>query len=154
QRRGHRPIVASLAGYRENVEAAGVEFRPVRPDVSPDDPHVREVVRKIMDARRGPEYLFNDVLGPAMRETYEDTLAAVTADGGADLLVSHQIPMAGPIVVAQTGVRWVSAVLAPTGLMSATDPMTPPQAPWLRRILTLHPAVARMFLRLAEGMLS
>src|SRR5262245_15676155 len=87
QRRGHRPIVASLAGYRENVEAAGVEFRPVRPDVSPDDPHVREVVRKIMDARRGPEYLFNDVLGPAMRETYEDTLAAVTADGGADLLV-------------------------------------------------------------------
>jgi rhamnosyltransferase subunit B len=152
-RRGHAAVVATLPGFQPFVEAAGVEFRPLRPDVSPDDPRVRELVRLVLDARRGPEYLFTEVLGPVMRETYDDTLAAVTGNGGADLLVSHQIPLTGPIVAAQTGVRWVSAVLAPGGLMSATDPMTPPQAPALRRILALHPAIARAFLALARGML-
>jgi rhamnosyltransferase subunit B len=153
-RRGHTAIVATLAGFRPNVEAAGVEFRPLRPDISPDDPRLPEIVRRVLDARQGPAYLFTELLGPVMRETYQDTLAAVTGDGGADLLVSHQIPLTGPIVAATTGVRWVSAVLAPGGLMSATDPMTPPQAPGLRRLLALHPAVARAFLTLARGMLA
>src|SRR5262245_40975501 len=94
ERRGHRAVVATLPGFRPNVEAAGVEFMPLRPDIAPDDPRLRELVRLVLDARRGPEYLFTEVLGPAMRGSYEDTLAAVTSGGGADLLVSHQVPLA------------------------------------------------------------
>ena len=56
-----------------------------------------------------------EVLMPRFRETYEDTLAAVEADGGADLLVSHQVPLAAPIVAEKTGVKWISAVLLEWG---------------------------------------
>lgn len=138
KRRGHHAIVATLATARGNVERAGLEFRPIRPDVPPDDPHSRDVVRKILDVRTGPEFLFKRVLAPHMRETYDDTLAAVN---DAELLVSHQLPITSPIVAEQTGIRWVSGVLAPLGFLSAYDPPTLPHAPWLRQIALRHPAI-------------
>jgi len=33
QRRGHTPVIATMPGYREKIEGAGLEFAPVRPDV-------------------------------------------------------------------------------------------------------------------------
>jgi len=150
-RRGHDPVVATLPAWRENVERAGIEFRPIRPDVTPDDPNAREVVRKILDAQGGPEYLFSQLFAPHLRETYDDTLAAVK---GADLLVSHQLPNTAPIVAAQTGIRWVSGVLAPMGFLSAFDPPTPPQAPWLRGVIAMHPAVGRAFNRVGRAVTS
>jgi rhamnosyltransferase subunit B len=142
QRRGHRATVATLPAWRNNVERAGVEFRPIRPDVSPEDPAARDIVRKILDPQRGPEYLFRELFAPAIDDIYADTEAAVE---GADLLVSHQLPQTSPIVAERTGIRWVSAVLAPFGFLSAHDPGTPPQAPAVRRLLALHPAVGRVF---------
>jgi UDP:flavonoid glycosyltransferase YjiC (YdhE family) len=68
----------------------------------------------------------------------------VAALRGADLAVSHQIPVTTPIVVEQTGMRWVSGVLMPMGFLSAYDPPTPPQAPALRTIAGLHPALGRV----------
>ena len=147
QRRGHTATVATLGTWRENVERAGVGFLPIRPDVDPDDPSARDVVRRILDARGGPEYLFNELFAPVIDEVYEDTLAAVV---GADLLVSHQLPQTAPIVAERTGIKWVSAVVAPFGFLSAYDPSTPPQAPSLRRLLAVHPAAGRAFNRLVR----
>jgi rhamnosyltransferase subunit B len=147
QRRGHAAAVATLGSWRDNVERAGVEFRAMRPDIRPDDPAIRDVVRKILDPARGTDYLFNEVLGPAIEATYEDTLAAAT---GADLLVSHQLPQTASIVAAVTGIKWVSAVVAPFGFLSAYDPPTPAQAPAVRRLLAIHPAVGRAFNQLAR----
>ena len=148
QRRGHAATVATLGSWRDNVERAGVEFRPMRPDVSPDDPAIRDVVRNILDPARGPDYLFNDVFAPAIEATYADTVAAVE---GADLLVSHQLPQTAPIVAERTGIKWVSGVVAPFGFLSAYDPPTPPQAPAVRRLIALHPAVGRAFNQLARA---
>ena len=72
------------------------------------------------------------------------------ADGGADLLVTHQIPLTGPLVAETTGVRWVSALLQPMGLLSAHDPPTPPQAEWMRGLLAVHPAIARAVFAVAR----
>ena len=138
KRRGHHAIVATLPTARGNVERAGLEFRPIRPDVPTEDPNSPEVVRGILDVRTGPEFLIKRVLAPYMRETYDDTLAAVK---DAELLVSHQLPLTSPIVAEQTGIRWVSGVVAPLGFMSGYDPPTLPHAPWMRRIAAWHPAI-------------
>jgi rhamnosyltransferase subunit B len=148
KRRGHDPIVATLPIAREHVERAGLEFRPVRPDVSPDHPKSRDLVRKILDVRTGPEFLFKQVLAPEMRETYDDTLAAVK---NADLLVSHQLPITSPIVAEQIGIRWVSGILAPLGFLSAYDPPTLPHAPWLRQVALWHPAIGRAIRQLSRA---
>ena len=147
KRRGFAVRVATLAAWRENVERVGLEFAPMRPDVPTGDTEARELIRRVLDARGGPEYLFKQVFAPHMRDTYEDTRAAVE---GADLLVSHQIPVTAPIVAQQTGIKWVSCVLLPMGFLSAYDPPTPPQAPGLRRLAALHPSIARVLIRLAR----
>ncbi len=93
QKRGYTSVIATSPLYREKVEAAGIAFHPVRPDLPPPDAETSaEIIRRASDARGGPGYLFRELLVPHLRETYADTLAAVTAEGGADLLVSHQIP--------------------------------------------------------------
>lgn len=147
KRRGHDVAIATVVAWRTNVEQGGLEFRPLRPNVSPDDPDAREIVRRVLDARGGPEYLFTKILGPALRESYDDTMAAV-AD--ADLLVSHQIPLASPIAARQRGMKWVSGVLAPMSFLSAYDPPTPPQAPWVRAAAALHPVFGEAFRRLGR----
>src|SRR5688572_22062453 len=140
QVRGHHCAIATSPIYREKVEAAGLDFRPVRPDLPPPDSELAgEMIRELSHWRRGPEYLFRGLLMPAMRETYADTLSAVE---GADLLVSHQVPLTAPLVAEKTGIKWISCVLFPIAFASAYDPPTPPQFPALRDIATIHPAIA------------
>ena len=144
--RGHRPAIASIADYRPKVEAAGIDFFPLRPSVElPDTEEGQEVIRRIMDLRDGPRYVIQEMLAPTTRETYEDSIAAINADGGADLLVSHAVPMAAPLVAAKTGIKWISSVLSPISLTSIYDPATPPEFPLLRKFLLLHPALAKAF---------
>ena len=83
-RRGHRAVVASLPSWREAVEKAGVGFRPAGPDVPEDEAEARELVRRLLDAREGPAYLFEKVLGPAARAVGPDALlAGVPGEGPA-----------------------------------------------------------------------
>jgi MGT family glycosyltransferase len=142
QRRGHHPVIATIPSYREKVERAGISFHPVRPDFPPLD-QITDIIRRAVDAREGPRYIWTRMIAPYLRETYEDTLAAVRADGGADLLVSHMITVVAPIIAEKTGVPWVSTVLAPISFFSVYDPPSPPHFPALRRVAALHPAVAR-----------
>ena len=150
QRRGHRAAIATLGAWREHVERAGLEFRPIRPDIPPNEEAAKALVRSLLDARGGPANLFLKVFAPVIRETYDDTLAAVRANGGADLLVTHQVPLTGPIVAEVTGIPWVSCVLLPMAFLSEYDPATPPQAPALRSVAALHPVLARGFNRLGR----
>ena len=144
RRRGHETSVLTMGAWRERVTGAGVGFHPLRPDVSPEDPNAREIVRRLLDMREGPRYLFEEIFGPSVRETYEDTVAAIKANGGADLLVSHQVPITAATAAETTGVRWVSCVLLPMAFLSDYDPATPPQAPFLQPIAALHPSIAHV----------
>ena len=153
QTRGHRVAIATLSWYREKIESAGFEFYPVRPDALAGNPEEeKEVIRRIMDLRDGPRYVMREVLSPHIRASYHDTMNAVLADGGADLMVSHAIPLAAPLVAEVTGVKWVSAVLSPISLPSVFDPPTPPEFPALRKLLLLHPSIAHGFLGLLRRM--
>ena len=149
--RGHRPVVATSEVYREKMDALSIEFWPVRPDLpSHDQPdEVGRLVEELMAASDGSEKVMQ-LLTPHLREIYDDLNAAVE---GADLLVTHPLPLVGPIVAQQRKLRWVSTVLAPISLFSAYDPPVLPQLPALYHLLKLHPAIARGFYRLVRSRL-
>lgn len=149
KRRGHRPVIATSEIYREKTDAVGLELQPLPPDLpSYDRPEeVRRIVSELMDAKKGTERVFKELVLPYLRETY-DALAEATR--GADLLVTHPLTLVGPPLVEKTGIRWVSSVLAPISFFSTYDPPVPPQMPALYHLLKLSPHVGRAFMRLAE----
>lgn len=149
KRRGHRPVIATSEIYREKTDAVGLELHAIPPDLPsyerPDE--ISRMVSALMDARKGSERVFKDLVLPYLRGSY-DALAEATR--GADLLLTHPLSLAGPPLVEKTGIRWVSSVLAPISFFSVYDPPVPPQMPGLHRLLKLSPTVARGFMRLAE----
>jgi UDP:flavonoid glycosyltransferase YjiC (YdhE family) len=101
-----------------------------------------------MDPRRGTEAIVRDLLVPCLRESFDD-LAAVAR--GADLLVSHPVTFAAPLVGESLRMRWLSVALAPTSFFSAYDfPLLPPH-PGVLRLVRATPWAARGFLRLAQS---
>jgi UDP:flavonoid glycosyltransferase YjiC (YdhE family) len=135
--RGHRVALATHGYYRSKIEEEGLDFFPLRPDADPDD---RELLALAMDVKKGPEKVLRDIVLPALRESYEDLLVA---SHGADLLVSHPLTFAVPLVAGVLGIRWASAVLSPLGFFSAYDPPVIPAYPGLARLRVLGPRVNR-----------
>jgi MGT family glycosyltransferase len=144
--RGHHPSIATSPLYREKIEATGLGFHPVRPDIPPPEENI-ETVLKVMDVRKGGEYIFKELLSPHVRDSYED-LREATRD--ADLLITHVITLAATVLAQKSGIPWISTVLAPTSFFSAYDPMVPPQFPGLGKLLHLSPYVARPFLAIVK----
>lgn len=142
QSRGHQPVIATSELYREKMETAGFDFLPVRPNIPPPEDQDAQLIERIMHPMKGSAVLLNEMLFPSLREAYEDLLQAVA---GADLLVTHPITFAGPLVAQKTGIPWVSSVLAPVSFMSAYDPPVPPFWQWMRHIQIFGPAVVGAF---------
>jgi rhamnosyltransferase subunit B len=126
--RGHSVAISTLEYYRTLVQSAGCDFFPLRPHADPSD---TATVRRIMDAKRGPENLLTEIVFPAVRDQYADVTAAAA---GADLLISHPLSIAVPIYAEKHGVPWANMVLAPTSFFSPTDMPVLPPAPWLKRL--------------------
>ena len=149
KRRGHRPLVATTDYHQEAVESVGVEFAPIRPSAA-DMGDPAELVRKLFDPAKGPEYLIRELVMPHVRGAYEDLDRACA---GADLLVTHPLTFAGRMVAEKRGLPWRSTVLAPLSLMSTIDPPLFGPAPWLLwvRALGIAPyrAVFALLKRLA-----
>lgn len=145
QARGCRAIIATHELYRSKVKSAGLGFRPLRPDYDPTD---RAANCLAMDKWRGTENILREGLLPHLRDTYEDLLAAIE---GADLMVSHTIVFAAPLVAQLTGIPWFSTVLAPIAVMSAFDPPHAFPIPWMNRIWTLGPLVSRAMVSLLRS---
>jgi len=137
QARGHRPAIVTSEYHRERVGAAGLPFHPAAPDLRPDD---EALIRATMDERRGPEEVVRYMMR-ALPQTYADFERAVNADGGADLIVTSDLAVAGPILAEKTGVRWASQVLSPISFVSAYDETILPPVPWLWRLKPLGPRI-------------
>ena len=147
KRRGHTPVLAAPAMFREKIEPLGIEFAAVRPDQDPND---KTMVELIWDIKKGTERGLREFLFPALRDSYHDLLAAVTANGGADLLVTGELAYAGPIVAEKTGIPWASYVLAPLSFFSGYDPPVLPPYPILSKLQSLVPGVSRLVPRFAR----
>ena len=149
ERRGHRPVIATMEGYRGRIMGLGLSFHPVPPHLPPPG-ESREVLSRALDVRRGPAYLIREIVLGNLRDAYRATLQAVTCGGGADVIVSHPITLAAPIVAERTHIPWISTDLAPGTIVSAFDPPTPAPLPALRNLIAWHPTAARLAIALVK----
>ncbi|HEY0786903.1 MAG TPA: glycosyltransferase [Acidobacteriaceae bacterium] len=141
KRRGHQAVLAAPEMFRARVSPLGLGFAPMRPE---QDTSNQALVAMIYDIKRGTERGLREFLFPSLRESYEDLLAAVTADGGADLLITGELAYAGPVVAEITGIPWVSYVLAPFSFFSAWDPPVLPPYPMLARVQSVVPGMGHL----------
>lgn len=145
--RGHSVVIATSEVYREKMDALGLELHRVRPDVpSYEEPEeLGKLAAELMEARGGTEKVIG-MLMPNLRDVYEDLDAAVA---GADLLLTHPLPLVGPIVAQQRRLPWVSSVLAPISFFSSYDPPVFPQMPSLHHLQRRSVFINRLLYRLA-----
>jgi rhamnosyltransferase subunit B len=144
--RGHQTIVATSARYRDQVDAANLEFAPVRPDRLPNQQDPDFLDRVIRD-RASPAAVFRAMFLPSLRESLEDLLDAVE---GADVVVVHTLASAARLAAEARGLPWISAVMQPMGYLSAYEPplIGPPTISRVLRIL--GPGPTRPLLKLAR----
>ncbi len=131
--RGHTAVVATSEIYRAKVEAEGVAFAAVRPDVGQliND---RELIERVWHPVRGTEYLLKHVILPPVEESFQDL---EFASRNTDLLITHTAAFAGPIVAEKLNLPWLSAVLQPMVFFSRFDPPVLGPVPWLRHLYPL-----------------
>ncbi|MGC2661378.1 MAG: glycosyltransferase [Bryobacteraceae bacterium] len=131
--RGHHCTIAASEFYRSKVEGEGISFSPVRPDVGAlaGQP---EFAKKLWDPRSGPKTLMRDYVIPQIEQSYEDLYAA---SANADVLISHSVTYAAPIVAEVRKIRWLSFVLQPTSFFSSWDPPVLSPAPWFHHLRSL-----------------
>ena len=141
KRRGHSPVVATNAVYRQLIESEGVEFHAVRPDVDVSAP---AILRRAMDRRNGARYIFGELILPSIRETYEDTAAATR---GADMIVTHPVTLAALLLARKSGIPWTSVALSPVSLFSIYDPPVLTGVPFAEKLATFGPVFQRMLLK-------
>lgn len=126
--RGHEVTFNVMEVFREKFETLGFEISPLRPNLDPED---RDLVRRLMDIKTGPELMFNEVLLPNLRPMYEDLMSAVE---GADLIISGEIVLPIKSVVEKTNIKWISTSLAPISFLSTDDPSVYPSAEILENL--------------------
>lgn len=143
RRRGHAVTIATSASYQTKIEAEGIDFHPVRPDINLDD---RALLAWVMDARRGSERVVQ-YLADRVHETYEDTAEAVKR---ADVVLTHPVTFASVVAAQKFERPWISTVLAPITFLSAYDPPVPPQRPWLINLRVFGPSIMRGFWNLGR----
>ncbi len=144
--RGHTPIFATAPKYQSKIEALGLEFRAVRPDL-PSENDFGGLAKRVMDLKDGPRYLFQEIINPNLRDSYTDLLAA---GEDADLIITHPAVISGPLVAQKTGKKWLSSALAPVSLWSELDPPTPPTVPQLDFLRSLGPTWPRIMFKLGR----
>jgi UDP:flavonoid glycosyltransferase YjiC (YdhE family) len=89
-----------------------------------------------------------DVLFAQVRATYEDLYGLVR---DADMLVSHILVFAAPLVAGKSGIPWISCVLSPRSFFSAHEPSAVVPANCAARLLHLSPQQNRAVLNIARA---
>ncbi len=146
QTRGHQVVIATTRNHRQKVESLGIGFHAVCPDL-PDLSADRSTMRRIMDRRKGSEFVIRELVLPTLSDSFRDTLAA---SAGADLLVTHVLTYATRLVAEVNGIPWVGSFLQPLGFFSACDPPVLPQVLFLSKLRFLGPGFHRLFYGLAK----
>lgn len=144
QARGQEVALAVPALYVPFAKAAGLNAYAVRPDIDPD---ARDVLRKVMDPFKGAEYLIREWIMPNVAAAYEDLDALVRDE---DVLVSHPLTYAAPVLAERRGLRWASTILAPLGFFSRKDPPLMAVHPVAEAVQRTLPGLYRRLIPLAR----
>ena len=147
RRRGHQVAIATHALHRSPVEQTGLVFADASGMVEPEDRAA--FIARAFHPWRGPRFVVHDIAALDVRASYQKLLPICAQ---ADVLITSTLAFAAQIIGEQreaTGqLRWLSAVLAPAGFLSASDPpATGFQA--LDRFLRSSPQHGRWLSRIA-----
>ncbi len=127
---GLTPVIATSAAYAEYIASEGLAFTPIRPDG--DDLVARLGMEMGEMARRmaaDDRFLFDQIIFPHLRESYEDVLAA-SADVCA--IVTHSIAFSARLAAERRGLPCVTTLLSPVMLFSPDDPPLGSHLPFRR----------------------
>jgi rhamnosyltransferase subunit B len=144
RKRGYKIIFNVMEAFREKFEKLDFEISPLRPNLDPED---RELSKRLMDTKTGPELIFKELMVPNLRPMYEDILKATK---NADLIISGEIVLPIKSVVEKTGIKWVSASLAPISFLSTEDPSVYPSAEFLENLRFMPSVFHRFVLNFAK----
>ena len=147
--RGHDVTIATSAVYRPKVEGEGLSFHPVQPDVAGLISDL-SLMNKAYHPRTGGEFIMREVFLPHIAAGYADLLPAARE---ADLLISHPLAFATPMVAEVLGKPWVAVILQPALLISAWDPPSISGYPFLEHFRAFGPGFWRLFWRLGKSMI-
>jgi rhamnosyltransferase subunit B len=151
RRRGHDVRFCSSETYRAKLESLGFGFKPMRPDLTPENAAMAQLVKQIMDPLKGAERLIRDLLMPQLQATYSDLERAVIGPPAIDLLVSGELVYPAPLLAEKFGIRRASHITAPMSFFSAYDPPVLPPCPRLSRLFrALGLGVNRTLIRLVK----
>jgi rhamnosyltransferase subunit B len=140
---GHEVVLATHADYREFAERAGAKFVAMRPslaDVGPEE----QWTRTANHPRRGIEFICRQLILPYLESNYE---AVMPVARNCDLLVSHLLTFATPVVAEKLRAPWFSVALQPAVFLSVVDP---PAVPVWPALPDMPKWVVRGFYRLAR----
>ncbi len=143
--RGHNAVIATSNNYREKVIATGLEFAPMGPHFESMGP---ELMRKVMDPSKGPEFLIRGILYPQVPAVYAEVTEALR---GADAIVTHPITFAAQIAAEKSGLPWVSTVTAPLSIPSRFDPPVYAMLPRLEKLRNWGPGVNGLVIGLGRA---
>lgn len=133
--RGYQVTLATSAMYQQRILDQGLAFNPLHPNL-PDIGDEFAMMRQVMNANTGTEYVLRSVVLPFVRACYEDLLPIVNES---DLLISHPLTYATPIIAEKYQKPWVGVALQPIIFMSAYDPPVIPALPFLTHLRKLGP---------------
>jgi rhamnosyltransferase subunit B len=143
--RGYEIVFATTKNYQTIIESLGFEFHSLRPDhLAVDD---QKMIALMMDLNKGTERVIRDYLLANLRATYTDLIDSAR---NADLIVSHEIVYATPLVAEVLRKKWVVCMLGPGSFFSAYDPFVLPPYPTLAKLRALGPKVNRWVMNFAR----
>ena len=147
RKRGHHVIFATHKEYQNKIEALGFEFHRMRPDnTALNDP---EEMARMMDLKKGTEYVICNWVCANLRETYAD-LSNSAKD--ADFIIAGEGVLAARLVAEKLGIPWAFAVLQPASFLSVYDPSVLPVLPSLAKLRGLGSIVSRGVRKLSKIM--
>ena len=112
-------------------------------DVGPEEVWVNRVTHPIT----GTSFIVRELILPYLQASH-DVIDRAAIDQ--DLIISHLLTFAAPVVAEARGIRWLSSALSPTMLLSASDPPALGGLPLLPRVGRFSPAIVRGLFRLAD----
>ena len=115
---GDEVTIATHTDYRDQVERIGARFVPVRPGLEELGPQ-ESWSAKANHWLTGVEFITKSIIMPYLADGYTAIKAAAV---GHDLIISHVLCFATPLVAEELGIPWVSTVLQPASFFSAYDP--------------------------------
>lgn len=144
--RGHEPILATSGIHRARIERQGLAYFPVRPHLHEFEQDY-DAFRRYMDRKSGTQAIFRELFLPSLRSSFDDLIQAVD---GADLLISHTVAFAAPLVAEITQIPWLSATLQPLSFPSRYQGFVPAEMPWFRHLKPVWPWVHRPIIQVGR----